>query len=135
MFHLARASVAANRDDIETHRWLIRESIQMIAVGEDLRRTANPILLAIVDRDFRRTESIAHARFDFDEHDRIAILHDDIDLGARSFKVPRDDSISAPLQMPGRKMLAAFAVSQPPSGPGNGIANPEPEVEHGASKA
>src|SRR5580658_7061910 len=128
MLDLASAPVAANRDHIEAHRRLLRDSVAMIAVREHRRRPPNPILLAIIDGELGRPEAVAHARLHFHEHDGIAILHDDIDLGARGAKIPRDDPIASPLEVARRAMLATLTVLQATAGAGNRIANPEPQV-------
>ena len=130
MFDSATPAIAENRDHIEAYRAF---SVA-VPIRENRGRPANPILLAIVNREFRRPEAIAHARLHFNKYESSTMRHYDVDLGASRAKIPPDDLVASPFQMPRGEVLASFAIWQPPPGSGNRIANPEPQVIHGPSE-
>jgi hypothetical protein len=134
MFHFPATSGTNDRYHVEAHRTFLREFLGRMTIGKNLSSPAYPILLAIIDCEFRRPEGIAHASFHFDEHQRVMIHHYNVYLGACGAKVSRDDLVASPLQMTCRQMLASLAVWQPAPCARNRIANPQPQVVHRASE-
>src|SRR5579862_9439027 len=108
MFELAPSSVANDRNYIKARRTILA----VRSIREDRGSASNPHLFTAIDRELRRPEGIAHPSLHLDENDRIAIHYDDIDLGAGSAKIPGDDLVATPLEMPRREMLAPLAVWQ-----------------------
>src|SRR5208337_1914140 len=94
-FNLQPLARRVNRHDIKAHLGLVRS----ITLRKSFRRAPHPLLLALIDGLLGRTRRAAPPSFHLDEHQSVAVHRDEIDLGSRRAKIPRDDPVTVPAQM------------------------------------
>src|SRR5687768_674438 len=93
-----------DRDDVEP-RGRLRDAV---AAEVELGRLGDLVLLAVVDLLLGR-RIVIRASFHLDEHDRLAVAGDDVDLAEVAAEVADDDLVAEVAQVAGRAVLAAVA--------------------------
>src|SRR5580704_11903925 len=105
-------AVHEQADDVDS-AWLL---LAMRLCAVELEKHSQLSLLALVDRFLRRPEPDATARLDLDEHQRVAVLGDDVDLTEAAAPVASEDAEALFLEVRQRGDLTrvAYAVLEGP---------------------
>lgn len=93
-----------DRHDVESNATRGRDELEIVGRGG-----AETLAFARVDGSERRSESAAPSGFDLDEDERRTVERDDVDLAARTAKIPREHAIAERVEMFGRARLARAA--------------------------
>jgi hypothetical protein len=110
VFHGRRVDVQPDADDVEPRRPLVPATRRQ----EVARHPPDLRLLPAVDGFERGPEPAARAGAHLDEHDRVAVERDDVDLAGAAAEVPHDHAPAEARHERRRHVLAAPARLPPP---------------------